>query len=71
LGFAPFERKDKAKMSGSLEQFEDTFRSAGFFHPSPETNAIIEDKVEEEPPSFVTPGGVCCNWVASVTPLSK
>ncbi|CAJ2652969.1 unnamed protein product [Trifolium pratense] len=30
---------------------------------------------EEEPPSFVTPGRICCNWVTvdvpSITPLSK
>ncbi|GAU46722.1 hypothetical protein TSUD_100140 [Trifolium subterraneum] len=40
-----------------------------------ETNAIIEHEDEEEPPSFVTPGRICCNWVTvdvpSVTPLSK
>jgi hypothetical protein len=75
LGFTPFEGKAKAKPNGILEPIEDTFRNAGFLHPPPETNAIIEDKVEEEPLSFVIPGGVCYNWVAvdvpSVTPLSK
>jgi hypothetical protein len=75
LGFVPFEGKTKAKPSSILEPMEDIFRSAGLFHPPPETNAIIEDKVGEEPPSFVIPGGVYRNWVAvdvpSVTPLSK
>jgi len=52
-----------------------TFHSARFIHAPPETNAIIEDKSEEVAPVFVTPGRVCCNWVAvdfpSVTHLSK
>ncbi|GAU48966.1 hypothetical protein TSUD_188130 [Trifolium subterraneum] len=53
----------------------DIFRGAGFINAPPETYAIIEHEGEEEPPSFVTPGGICCNWVTvdvpSVTPLSK
>jgi hypothetical protein len=69
LGFASFEGKV------NLDPNKDIFRSAGLFHYPPEANAVIEDKVEEEPPSFVTPGGVCRNWVAvdvpSVIPLSK
>jgi hypothetical protein len=52
-----------------------TFVSAEPIYTPPETNAIIEDKVEEEQPSFVIPGGICRNWVVvdvpSVTPLSK
>jgi hypothetical protein len=73
LGFAPSARMTKP--SGILEPIEDTFCSAGFIHSPPEINVIVEDKVEEEPPSFVTPGGICRNWVAvdvpSATPLSK
>ncbi|MCI94379.1 hypothetical protein A2U01_0115677, partial [Trifolium medium] len=54
---------------------ETTFRSAGFINIPPEINATIEDEDEEEPLSFVIPGGICHHWVTvdvpSVTPLSK
>ncbi|GAU51747.1 hypothetical protein TSUD_415400 [Trifolium subterraneum] len=53
----------------------DIFLGARFINVPPETNAIIKHEDEEEPPSFVTPGGICCNWVTVdvpyVTPLSK
>jgi hypothetical protein len=45
-----------------------TFYSAGFIYDPPETNAIIEDQSEEVAPIFVTPGGVCCNWIAVDVP---
>ncbi|GAU38952.1 hypothetical protein TSUD_363910 [Trifolium subterraneum] len=67
LGFAPSARTVESK--GGI------FVSAGLIHAPPEANAIIEDKVGEEQPSFVIPGGTCRNWVVvdvpSVTPLSK
>jgi hypothetical protein len=57
------------------EPFEDIFRSAGFINAPRETNAIIEDKGDEAPQSYVTPGGICNNWTAVdvpvVTHLSK
>jgi len=50
-----------------------TFHSVRFINAPPEINAIVEDPSQEETPVFVTPGGVCCNWVAvdisSVIPL--
>ena len=60
---------------GAFNPARGTFRSAGFIHDPPETNAIIEDQSEEVAPVFVTPGGACCNWIAvdvpSVIPRSK
>jgi hypothetical protein len=64
LGFTPAARSSVAR-----EPFEDIFRSAGFI------NAIIEDKGDEAPQSYVTPGGICNNWTAvdvpTVTHFSK
>ncbi|GAU38495.1 hypothetical protein TSUD_64750 [Trifolium subterraneum] len=64
-----------APSTGTVDSNKGTFVSAEPIHTPPETNAIIEDKVEEEQPSFVIPGGICHNWVVvdvpSVTPLSK
>jgi hypothetical protein len=60
---------------GKREPFEDVFRSVGFINAPPEINAIIGNEDEDEPLSFVTPGGICHNWNAvdfpSVTHLSK
>ncbi|GAU49442.1 hypothetical protein TSUD_407340 [Trifolium subterraneum] len=70
LGCTPSTKMNKPDMP-----IADIFRGDGFINAPPETNAIIEHEEEEEPPSFVTPGGICCNWVTidvpSVTPLSK
>ncbi|GAU44160.1 hypothetical protein TSUD_399820 [Trifolium subterraneum] len=64
-----------APSTGTVNSNKGTFVSAEPIHTPPETNAIIEDKVEEEQPSIVIPGGICRNWVVvdvpSVTPLSK
>jgi len=53
---------------------EGTFHSAEFINVLPEINVIVEDQ-SQEVPAFITPGGVCCNWVAaeipSVTSLSE
>ena len=69
LGFTPSTRM------GKREPFEDVFRSAGFINAPPEINAIIGDEDEGEPLSFVTPGGICHNWIVvdvpSATHLSK
>ncbi|GAU50056.1 hypothetical protein TSUD_186910 [Trifolium subterraneum] len=73
LGCTPSTKMSKPNVI--RKPFADIFRGAGFINAPPETNAIIEHEGEEEPPSFVTPGGICCNWVAvdvpSVTPLYK
>ncbi|GAU43712.1 hypothetical protein TSUD_179950 [Trifolium subterraneum] len=73
LGCTPSTKMSKPNVI--RKPFADIFRGAGFINAPPETNAIIEHEGEEEPPIFVTPGGICCNWVAvdvpSVTPLSK
>ncbi|MCI56233.1 hypothetical protein A2U01_0077484, partial [Trifolium medium] len=74
LGFIPKPSTKKGKSSDEVfGPFGSIFRSAGFIHSPPETNAIIEYEDEEEPPSFVTPGGICRNWTAvdvpSVVPL--
>ncbi|GAU46526.1 hypothetical protein TSUD_402560 [Trifolium subterraneum] len=73
LGCTPSTKLNKPNMV--RKPIADIFRGAGFINAPPETNAIIEHEGEEEPPSFVTPGGICCNWVTvdvpSVTPLSK
>ncbi|GAU46436.1 hypothetical protein TSUD_91540 [Trifolium subterraneum] len=52
-----------APSTGTVNSNKGTFVSAEPIHTPPETNAIIEDKVEEEQPSFVIPGGICRNWV--------
>ncbi|GAU39327.1 hypothetical protein TSUD_60780 [Trifolium subterraneum] len=73
LGCTPSTKMNKPDMV--QKSIADIFRGAGFINAPPETNAIIEDKVEEEQPSFVIPGGIFRNWVVvdvpSVTPLSK
>ncbi|GAU49857.1 hypothetical protein TSUD_374390 [Trifolium subterraneum] len=73
LGCTPSTKLSKSNVI--RKPFADIFRGAGFINAPPETNAIIEHEGEEEPPSFVTPRGICCNWVTvnvpSVTPLSK
>ncbi|GAU40248.1 hypothetical protein TSUD_219590 [Trifolium subterraneum] len=73
LGCTPSTKLNKPNMV--RKPIADIFRGAGFINAPPETNAIIEHEGEEEPLSFVTPGGICCNWVTvdvpSVTPLSK
>ncbi|GAU21751.1 hypothetical protein TSUD_328760 [Trifolium subterraneum] len=73
LGFTPSAKM--IKPSVVREPFENIFRGAEFINNHPKTNAIIEDGGEEEPPSFVIPGGICRNWVVvdvpSITPLSK
>ncbi|GAU39246.1 hypothetical protein TSUD_396930 [Trifolium subterraneum] len=73
LGCTPSTKMSKPNVI--RKPFADIFRGAGFINAPPEANAIIEHEGEEEPPSFVTPGGICCNWVAvdvpSVTPLYK
>ncbi|GAU40233.1 hypothetical protein TSUD_219430 [Trifolium subterraneum] len=73
LGCTPSTKKVKPDMV--RKPITDIFLGAGFINVPPETNAIIEHEDEEEPPSFVTPGGICCNWVIvdvpSITPLSK
>ncbi|GAU49605.1 hypothetical protein TSUD_407700 [Trifolium subterraneum] len=73
LGCTPSTKLNKQNMV--RKPIADIFRGAGFINAPPETNAIIEHEGEEDPPSFVTPGGICCNWVTvdvpSVTPLSK
>ncbi|GAU43337.1 hypothetical protein TSUD_398820 [Trifolium subterraneum] len=68
--------KDAQKMNKPdmvRKPIADIFRGAGFINALSETNAIIEHEDEDEPPSFVTPGGICCNWVTvdvpSVTPF--
>ncbi|GAU44936.1 hypothetical protein TSUD_400640 [Trifolium subterraneum] len=77
LGCTPSTKLNKPNMVRKpiVDIFRDIFRGAGFINALPETNAIIEHEGEEGPPSFVTPGGICCNWVTvdvpSVTPLSK
>ncbi|GAU50278.1 hypothetical protein TSUD_409140 [Trifolium subterraneum] len=73
LGCTPSTKMSKPNVI--RKPFADIFRGAGFINAPPETNAIIEHEGEEEPPSLVTPGGICCNWatvdVPSVTPLYK
>ncbi|GAU50475.1 hypothetical protein TSUD_409600 [Trifolium subterraneum] len=73
LGCTPSTKMNKPDMV--RKPIADIFRGAGFINAPPETNAIIEHEDEEEPPSLVTPGRICCNWVTvdvpSVTPLSK
>ena len=60
---------------GAFNPTVGSFHSAGFINASPEISAIIEDEAEEATPTFVTPGGSCCNWIAAdipyVIPLSK
>ncbi|GAU23956.1 hypothetical protein TSUD_183550 [Trifolium subterraneum] len=73
LGCTPFTKMSKPNVI--RKPFTDIFRGARFINAPPETKAIIEHEGEEEPPSFLTPGGICCNWVTvdvpSVTPLYK
>jgi len=68
LGFSTYK-------SRVVNPIEGTFHSAGFINAPPKINAIVEDQSQEEAPVFVTPGGVCCNWVvvdiSSVIPLSE
>ncbi|MCI61505.1 hypothetical protein A2U01_0082762, partial [Trifolium medium] len=68
LGFSPSAAR-AAKSNVVMKTIKDTFYSAGFIHsPSTEANAIIEDDLEEESPSFVTHGVVCRNWTAVDVP---
>jgi hypothetical protein len=73
LGCTPSTKRSKPDVV--YKPITDVFLGAGFINAPPETNAIIEHEDEEEPPCFVTPGGICRNWVTvdvpSVTPLSK
>jgi len=57
LGFAAHKVKGTSPTEGM-------FRSAGFINAPSEVNMIIQDPPQEELPTFVTPGGACCNWVA-------
>jgi len=46
------------------------FKSGGFIHvgQAEEAAAIVEDDVKEDSGNFVTPGGVCNNWVVVDVP---
>jgi len=47
---------------------EGTFHSARFINVPPEIDAVVEDQSQEEASPFVTPGGICCNWIATDIP---
>jgi len=68
LGFSTH----KTKVTNPVEGM---FHSAWFINVPPEINVIVEDPSKEEASPFVTPGRICCNWVAadipSVTSLSE
>jgi len=49
---------------------EGTFLSAEFINAPPEINVIVKDQPQEEAPAFVTPGGICWNWVAADIPFA-
>ncbi|GAU31738.1 hypothetical protein TSUD_146250 [Trifolium subterraneum] len=65
---------DEASHCGRLLQLAENQKKEGLGCTS-STKMNKPDMDEEDPPSFVTPGGICCNWVTvdvpSITPLSK